>query len=48
MAASSLMGPRCELYVSDLHLNLRLQIERFLGFEIPRIRVVNSEFQEVA
>ena len=47
-AASSLIGPRCELYVSDMHLNLRMQIERFLGFEIPRIRVVNSEFQEVA
>ena len=47
-AASSPVGPRCELYVSDMHLNLRMQIERFLGFEIPRIRVVNSEFQEVA
>jgi glutamate racemase len=47
LVSSSSMGPRCELYVSDMHLNLRLQIERFLGFEIPRIRVVNSEFQEV-
>jgi glutamate racemase len=48
IASASPLGPRCELYVSDMHLNLRLQIERFLGFEIPRIRVVNSEFQEVA
>ncbi|MFZ1946576.1 MAG: glutamate racemase [bacterium] len=48
MAAVEALGPRCELYVSDMHLNLRLQIERFLGFEVPRIRVVNSEFQEVA
>ena len=47
IAASSPVGARCELYVSDMHLNLRLQIERFLGFEVPRIRVVNSEFQEV-
>jgi glutamate racemase len=47
MTAATAMGPRCELYVSDMHLNLRLQIERFLGFEVPRIRVVNSEFQEV-
>ena len=47
MLSASAMGPRCELYVSDMHLNLRLQIERFLGFEVPRIRVVNSEFQEV-
>jgi hypothetical protein len=31
-----------------MHLNLRLQIERFLGFEVPRIIVVNSEFQEVS
>jgi glutamate racemase len=48
IASPTAMGPRCELYVSDMHLNLRLQIERFLGFEVPRIRVVNSEFQEVA
>ena len=47
MTSVSAIGPRCELYVSDMHLNLRLQIERFLGFEVPRIRVVNSEFQEV-
>lgn len=47
MTSPSAQGPRCELYVSDMHLNLRLQIERFLGFEVPRIRVVNSEFQEV-
>lgn len=47
MLASSLVGPRAELYVSDLHLNLRLQIQRFLGFEVPRIKVVNSEFEEV-
>jgi hypothetical protein len=30
-----------------MHLNLRLQVERFLGFSIPRIRVVNSEFEEI-
>ena len=48
LTSASPVGPRCELFVSDMHLNLRLQIERFLGFEIPRIRVVNSEFQEVA
>jgi glutamate racemase len=48
LASASPVGPRCELFVSDMHLNLRLQIERFLGFEIPRIRVVNSEFQEVS
>ena len=48
LTSAAPVGPRCELYVSDMHLNLRLQIERFLGFEIPRIRVVNSEFQEVA
>jgi glutamate racemase len=47
IASASAAGPKCELYVSDMHLNLRLQIERFLGFEIPRIRIVNSEFQEV-
>lgn len=47
MLASSLVGPRAELYVSDMHLNLRLQIQRFLGFEVPRIKVVNSEFEEV-
>jgi glutamate racemase len=47
MLASSLIGPRVELYVSDMHLNLRLQIQRFLGFEVPRIKVVNSEFEEV-
>ena len=47
LASATAMGPKCELYVSDMHLNLRLQIERFLGFEVPRIRVVNSEFQEV-
>ena len=41
------VGPRCELFVSDMHLNLRLQIQRFLGFEIPRVKVVNSEFEEV-
>jgi glutamate racemase len=40
-------GPRCEIYVSDLHLDLRLQVERFLGFEVPRISLVNSEFEEV-
>ncbi len=45
--SKSLMGARCEIYVSDLHLGLRLHIERFLGFEIPRIKVVNSEFEEV-
>jgi len=47
MLASSLVGPRAELFVSDMHLNLRLQIQRFLGFEVPRIKVVNSEFEEV-
>ena len=47
MLASALVGPRAELYVSDMHLNLRLQIQRFLGFEVPRIKVVNSEFEEV-
>ncbi len=47
MSASSLVGPRTEIYVSDMHLNLRLQIQRFLGFEVPRIKVVNSEFEEV-
>ena len=45
--SKSLMGARCEIYVSDFHLGLRLHIERFLGFEIPRIKVVNSEFEEV-
>ena len=40
-------GMRCNVFVSDMHLNLRLQAERFLGFEIPRIRVVNSEFEEI-
>jgi glutamate racemase len=40
-------GPRCEIFVSDLHLDLRLQVERFLGFEVPRISLVNSEFEEV-
>ena len=47
MLASSFVGPRAELYVSDMHLNLRLQIQRFLGFGVPRIKVVNSEFEEV-
>jgi len=45
--SKSLHGPRCEIFVSDMHLNLRLQVERFLGFSIPRIRVVNSEFEEI-
>ncbi len=45
--SGSLMGPRVEVFVSDMHLNLRLQVERFLGFSIPRIRVVNSEFEEI-
>jgi glutamate racemase len=40
-------GARCEIFVSDLHLDLRLQVERFLGFEVPRISLVNSEFEEV-
>jgi glutamate racemase len=47
MLSASLAGARCEIYVSDMHLNLRLQAERFLGFGIPRIRVVDSEFEEV-
>jgi len=45
--SDSPQGPRCEIFVSDMHLNLRLQVERFLGFSIPRIRVVNSEFEEI-
>ena len=40
-------GARCEIFVSDLHLDLRLQVERFLGFKVPRISLVNSEFEEV-
>jgi glutamate racemase len=47
MLSPSLAGARCEVYVSDMHLNLRLQAERFLGLGIPRIRVVDSEFEEV-
>jgi glutamate racemase len=47
IASGSSGGPRCEIYVSDLHLDLRLQVERFLGFEVPRISLVNSEFEEV-
>lgn len=47
LASSVPGGPRCEIYVSDLHLDLRLQVERFLGFEVPRISLVNSEFEEV-
>ncbi len=47
MASDRTGGPRCEIYVSDLHLDLRLQVERFLGFEVPRISLVNSEFEEV-
>jgi glutamate racemase len=43
----ALVGPRCELYVSDMHLNLRLQVQKFIKFDVPRIRVVNSEFEEV-
>lgn len=45
--SGSLVGPRCEIFVSDMHLNLRLEVERFLGFAVPRIRVVNSEFEEI-
>ena len=45
--SESLVGAKCEIFVSDLHLNLRVQAERFLGFELSRIRMVNSEFQEV-
>jgi glutamate racemase len=47
MLSPSLGGARCEIFVSDMHLNLRIQAERFLGFEIPRIKAVNSEFEEV-
>jgi glutamate racemase len=47
MLSPSLAGARCEVYVSDMHLNLKLQAERFLGLGIPRIRVVDSEFEEV-
>lgn len=47
MASGAPGGPRCEIFVSDLHLDLRLQVERFLGFEVPRISLVNSEFVEV-
>ena len=35
------------VYVSDMHLNLKIQAERFLGRGIPRIRMVDSEFKEV-
>jgi glutamate racemase len=47
MLSPSLAGPRCELFVSDMHLTLGLQVRKFMGFEVPRIRVVNSEFEEV-
>jgi glutamate racemase len=47
MLSTALAGPKYEVFVSDMHLNLRIQAERFLGFELPRIRVVNSEFKEV-
>lgn len=47
IASGAAGGPRCEIFVSDLHLDLRLQVERFLGFEVPRISLVNSEFEEV-
>lgn len=47
MLSDALAGAKYEIFVSDMHLNLRIQAERFLGFTIPRIRVVNSEFQEV-
>ena len=43
----ALRGARCEIIVSDMHLNLCIQASRFLGTDIPRITVVNSEFQEV-
>ncbi len=47
LLSKALRGPRCEIVVSDMHLNLRIQASRFLGTEIPRITVVNSEFQEI-
>jgi glutamate racemase len=47
MLSPELAGPRCELFVSDMHLNLRLQVQKFIHFEVPRIRVVNSEFEEI-
>ena len=47
MLSPGLVGPRCELFVSDMHLNLRLQVKKFIHFEVPRIKVVNSEFEEV-
>jgi glutamate racemase len=47
LLAPALAGVKCKVFVSDMHLNLRLQAERFLGFEIARIRVVNSEFKEI-
>jgi glutamate racemase len=47
MLSTGLAGAKYEVFVSDMHLNLRIQADRFLGFEIPRIRVVNSEFKEV-
>jgi glutamate racemase len=47
LLAHSLAGVRCEIFVSDMHLNLRIQAERFLGLAIPRIKMVNSEFQEI-
>lgn len=47
LIANQLYGARCEIYVSDMHLGLRIQAERFLGSAIPRLRVVDSEFQEI-
>jgi glutamate racemase len=47
MLARSLSGARCEVYLSDLYLDLRVQVERFLGLEIPRIKTVDSEFEEI-
>ena len=47
IASDKVGGPRCEIFVSDFHLDLRLQVERLLGFQVPRILLVNSEFEEV-
>ncbi len=47
LVADQLRGARCEIFVSDMHLGLRVQAQRFLGSEIPRLRVVDSQFQEL-
>ncbi|MGQ9604195.1 MAG: glutamate racemase [bacterium] len=47
LIADQLRGARCEIFVSDMHHGLRVQAEKFLGSEIPRLKVVDSEFREV-